>query len=456
MRIDLERLILAMMIDLIRKHAAPVPRYTSYPTALSFTNDVTEETYATWLAQLSVQDTISLYLHIPFCNSICWYCGCHAKGTRKREPVARYLKALEAEIELVSARTPMGIRVNNLHWGGGSPNSLSPEEIRQLAHTLKAHFHISNESAFAVEIDPRSLTEAQSQAFAEVGVNRASLGVQDFDADVQAAIGRIQSFDVTRTAAENLRRSGITSLNIDLVYGLPRQTRDSAERTMDGVLELNPDRIALFGYAHLPAKIKRQRLVDETNLPGSEKRFALANRMASRLTAAGYVRVGLDHFARPEDPLSVGPIRRNFQGYTTDTSSALIGLGATAIGQMPDGYVQNAISVAEYERRIQSGKLATQRGYELTKDDRIRAFVIERLMCDLAFPARALCEHFGAKALHLIEDARELVKADSDGLVEPDGSGFRVTEKGRPFLRSIAACFDQHTNIANNRFSVGV
>ncbi len=450
------RNIRAMMVDLIRKHAAPIPRYTSYPTALSFNDQIDSETYASWLAQLSPKDTISLYLHIPFCKSICWYCGCHAKGTRRKEPVQRYLKALETEISLVSARIPKGVRVDHVHWGGGSPNSLEPDEIERLANTLNTHFEISSDATFAVEIDPRSLTEAQARAFAKAGVNRASLGVQDFDRDVQTAIGRIQSYEVTQTAADHLRQSGITSINIDLVYGLPNQTRESAEKTMDCVLALNPERIALFGYAHLPAKIKRQRLVDETNLPGSEQRFALANRMASRLATAGYVRIGLDHFARPDDPLSVGPIRRNFQGYTTDASSALIGMGATAIGQTPNGYVQNAIAVGDYERSVFNGELATRKGYELTNEDRIRAFVIERLMCDLRFPSHALIDRFGADAMHLLEFANDLVEADKDGLVEADGRGFCVTEKGRPFLRSIAACFDQHTNIKKNSFSVGV
>ncbi len=445
-----------MTPEFVRKHAAPVPRYTSYPTALSFSEDVGCETYTGWLSELSDDDTASVYVHIPFCQSICWYCACHTKGSRNPVPVKRYLKTLRAEIDMVSSRLSTGPKIAHLHWGGGSPNVLDPGDIAELASTLNTRFNIMPDAEFSVEIDPRFLTAEQAKAFAKAGVTRVSLGVQDFDDDVQAAIGRIQPFNTTQRAANLMRENSVRGLNIDLVYGLPRQTRTSVERTMDGVLALAPDRIALFGYAHLPQKFARQKLIDADALPSPEQRFALANRMASRLTEAGYVRVGLDHFAQPGDSLALGPIRRNFQGYTTDVSGALIGLGATAIGQMPQGYVQNAVAIADYESRIASGQLATAKGYAMTREDLMRALVIDRVMCDLTFPAQSLRDQFGSDAEPLIADALDLAETDRDGLVRANGDGFSVTEKGRPFLRSIASCFDSHTDLANRSFSTGV
>jgi oxygen-independent coproporphyrinogen-3 oxidase len=268
--------------------------------------------------------------------------------------------------------------------------------------------------------------------------------VQDFDPKVQAAINRRQSFETTELAVKALREHGIDRINIDLVYGLPHQTRDSVEDTIGKVLTLAPDRIAAFGYAHLPSRLKHQALIEEAALPGVVERFAQANRLAHMLTAAGYQRIGLDHFARAGDPLASGPVARNFQGYTTDQADALIGLGASAIGRLPEGYLQNCVPAADYERRIAERGLATARGVRLTEGDRMRAFVIERLMCDLAFPAAELDRRFGAAAAPLLDEARALLEADRDRLVERDGEGFRITERGRPFVRSIAACFDAY------------
>ncbi len=445
-----------MTMELVRKYAAPVPRYTSYPTALSFSPRVGSEIHAKWLQDLPLSDPISLYVHIPYCKSICWYCACHAKAARKAEPIRRYLDALEAEISLVEQLIPQGVVVKNIHWGGGSPNSLEASDIKRLTEMLRGKFHVEETAQFAVEIDPRTLSEEQAAAFTEAGVNRASLGVQDFDDGVQEAIGRIQSFETTLGVAKLLRSHGINSINVDLVYGLPRQTRESAENTIKGVLEINPDRIALFGYAHMPSKFKRQRLVDDDALPGVEQRFDLSNLMANRLMEAGYVRVGLDHFARPEDSLANGPVHRNFQGYTSDTATSLIGFGATAISKFPDGYVQNVVPVGEYERLVMAGRLPSVRGYEMSDMDRMRAFAIERLMCDLAFPADGLRKRFGEASKPLFEDAISLVEADRDGLVEGVGEGFFVTEKGRPFLRSISAHFDDHLISKQTRFSTGV
>jgi oxygen-independent coproporphyrinogen III oxidase len=445
-----------MSPDVVKRYASPVPRYTSYPTAPHFSDAVGPAQYGEWLAALPEESRLSLYLHIPYCNQLCWYCGCSTKAVQRYEPIANYLGSLTAEIASVSARVPANHRVTHIHWGGGSPDILKSADIATLAGAAREHFHLADDAEFAVEADPRGLDEARIAAFVAAGVNRVSIGVQDFDPKVQIAINRRQSFEVTRGAIATLRAHGIDQINIDLVYGLPYQTRASVEATVHKVLELAPSRIAAFGYAHLPARLKHQRLIDEAALPDAVERFAQANRLAHILTAAGYVRVGLDHFALPNDPLASGPVNRNFQGYTTDGAEALIGLGATAIGRLPQGYVQNSVPVADYERNVAADGLATARGISLSEGDRMRGFVIERLMCDLAFPAAELGHRFGAAAAPILEEAQALIEADQDHLIERDGAAFRITEKGRPFARAIAACFDSYLGTGEARHAVGV
>lgn len=445
-----------MSPDVVKRYSAPVPRYTSYPTAPHFTDAVGAEEYAAWLDALPEQARLSLYLHIPFCNTLCWYCGCSTKAVQRYEPVAAYLETLQSEMALVAAHLKPQQRTSHIHWGGGTPNILSTGDIEKLAQATRAHFNLADDAEFAIEVDPRALDRDRIAAFARAGVNRASVGVQDFDEQVQTAINRLQSFEMTRDVIAEFRAQGINGINVDLVYGLPHQTRDSVQSTIEKVLTLAPNRIAIFGYAHLPSRFKHQTLIDDDALPGVVERFAQANRLAHALSAAGYVRIGLDHFARPDDPLATGPVARNFQGYTTDASDALIGLGATAIGRLPDGYVQNAVPTADYQRRIGEGKLATVRGIRLSDTDRMRGFVIERLMCDLTFPARELVDRFGTAAQPLIAEAQALVEADQDRLVEADGQSFRVTERGRPFVRAIASCFDSYLADSEARHATGV
>jgi len=445
-----------MSPELVKRYAGPVPRYTSYPTAPHFSDEVGETQYAAWLAALPHSARLSLYLHIPFCSALCWYCGCSTKAVNRYEPVASYLASLRSEIASVAARLPPGHGAGHVHWGGGSPNILEPDDILALAEATRASFNVAQGAEFAVEIDPRGLDRERIAAFARAGVTRVSIGVQDFDETVQAAINRRQSFATTQAAVAGLREHGIGAINIDLVYGLPHQTRDSVGETVRKVLALEPARIAAFGYAHLPARLKHQALIDEAALPGTVERFAQSNRLAHLLTAAGYVRIGLDHFARPDDPLACGPVNRNFQGYTTDAADALIGLGASAIGRLPEGYVQNSVAVGDYRRRIAERGLATVRGFRLSDGDRMRGFVIERLMCDLAFPSAELHRRFGSAAAPLLEQAHALIEADRDRLIEPDGEAFRITERGRPFVRAIAACFDSYIGDKVARHSAGV
>ena len=444
--------------DVLQRYAAPVPRYTSYPTAPHFTDAVNGETYASWLEALPSRATLSLYLHIPFCDRLCWYCGCTTKATRQYHPVAAYLDFLITELNTVADRLPADCRTLNIHWGGGSPSILQPDDILRLAALVKSRFNLTNNAEFAIEIDPGNIDAPRIAAFAEAGVNRVSIGVQDFSDKVQAAINRPQSIESTRQVVARFRDAGVRSINIDLVYGLPHQTRASVDRTIAEVIAMAPDRIALFGYAHLPSRLTHQRLIPDETLPGATERFAQANRAANRLTAAGFRRIGLDHFARPDDHLAQSRVHRNFQGYTTDAADALLGFGTSAIGKLPQGYVQNSAATADYQRRIGAGGLATARGRALTDEDRARGLVIERLMCDLAFPADELKARFPDMAEPLIAEAEAVLESDMDGLVAPlaDSGIFRVTEKGRIFLRSVCACFDGYFGQSEARYSAGV
>jgi oxygen-independent coproporphyrinogen-3 oxidase len=433
-----------MSPEMVKRYSAPVPRYTSYPTAPHFSPAVGPEHYAAWLEDLPAGAPLSIYAHIPFCHSLCWYCGCSTKAVQRPEPVAAYLETVLREIESVSLRLGRGHEVDHIHWGGGSPNILTPPQIMALNDALRRGFSVSSDAEFAVEVDPRTLSEVQVATFARIGVNRVSIGVQDFDPKVQTTINREQSFSTTEQAVAWFRAHGIGAVNIDLVYGLPHQTRDSVEETIRKVLLLAPDRIAIFGYAHLPSRFRHQTLIEEASLPDVVERFAQANRLAHILTGAGYVRIGLDHFAKRDDSLARGRVHRNFQGYTSDDAGVLIGLGASAIGQLPQGYVQNATATGDYMRKIAEKGLATARGRRLTDEDRMRGLVIERLMCDLEFPTEELRTRFGAAAQPVLDEAEILVQSDQDHLIERTDSGFRVTDRGRPFVRSIAACFDSY------------
>jgi len=441
---------------LVRRYAAPVPRYTSYPTSPHFTGEVGPAEYAAWLGDVPRGARLSLYLHIPFCEQLCWYCACSTKAVRRYGPVSDHLQDLSAEIASVSRHLGASVEVVHIHWGGGSPNILTACDIGRLADTLRSSFPVREDAEFAAEIDPRTLTVDRVMAFVQAGLTRVSIGVQDFNPTVQKAIGREQSFAATERAIARFRDAGVCSINIDLVYGLPHQTCGTLEQTIGQVLRLRPDRVAAFAYAHLPERFRHQRLIDGAALPGIVHRFAQGQTVARLLREAGYLPVGLDHFALPGDPLARGPVRRNFQGYTTDAADVLIGLGASAIGRLAQGYVQNAGAVADYARRVREQGLATGRGLVLTPEDRARAFVIERLMCDLVFSGEELSRRHGVAADASLADAQALINSDTDGLIAPTQDGFRVTERGRPFLRAIAARFDAYLGRRNATHSLGV
>ncbi|HWK66629.1 MAG TPA: oxygen-independent coproporphyrinogen III oxidase [Rhizobiaceae bacterium] len=446
--------------DLIRKYAAPAPRYTSYPTAPHFRPGISAGVYRDWLAALEPGATVSLYVHIPFCDRLCWFCACNTKQVRQYAPLQHYLEALHAEIETVASVLDGRTRVGAVHYGGGSPTMLKPDDLIAIDQHLRSRFRFLPEAEIAVEIEANDMDEGRFDALAAIGLSRASLGVQDFDPRVQKAINREQSLDDTRLAVEAVRKRGVKSVNLDLLYGLPQQTEASVAATTEQALRLAPDRLALFGYAHVPWMKKHQTMIDEAVLPGPLERFRQFRRAASLISANGYEAIGLDHFARPSDEMAVasrdGWLRRNFQGYTCDRADALIGLGASSVSQLPQGYAQNAPAAADYERRVSSGDLATVRGIELSDADRMRSWVIERLMCDLGFSRCELLARFGEAGRAVVDEADYLAAADSDGIFERNGTGYIVTERGRPFMRSIAAAFDRYLQTGAGRHSAAV
>jgi oxygen-independent coproporphyrinogen-3 oxidase len=435
-----------MTPELVRKYAQPVPRYTSYPTAPHFHVAVGHAAASAWLAALSPALPLSLYLHIPFCRSLCWFCGCHTRIARHDAPLARYLAQVRDEIALVAAILGGRRTLSHVHLGGGSPSLLRPDDLRRLAETLHRHFAIAPAAEFAVEIDPRTMDSERAAALAEIGVNRVSLGVQDFNPAVQQEINRVQPFGVTALVVGLLRGYGIGQISIDLMYGLPLQTETSIADTVGKTVALEPERVALFGYAHVPWLKKHQRLIDEASLPGAWQRWCQAQTAARALANAGYVAIGLDHFAWPEDPLACaaagGQLRRNFQGYTTDRAGALIGVGTSAIGMLPAGYVQNGVELKHYGAALAAGQLPIARGYAFAPEDRLRAAVIERLMCDLSVDVGATCRATGFSVDHLDAALERVAGLAPDGLAVVDARRVSIPDAARLFMRNVAACFD--------------
>lgn len=438
-----------MQPSVLQKYGeARLPRYTSYPSAPEFSPAVGFDTYGDWLSRLSPDSPASLYLHIPFCRSMCWYCGCHTTITARDQPVSEYLDLLRREIDMVAGRAPQPLPVDTVHYGGGTPTILAPADFVALTDFLRNRFGFAPAAEIAVEIDPRTLTIEMAGALGGAGVGRASLGVQSFDPAVQAAVNRVQSEETTIEAVDRLRMSGIGGINFDLIYGLPHQTVRSCVDTANTAVAMRPDRFAVFGYAHVPSFKKHQRMIDEEALPDSAARMEQALAIADALVAAGYVQIGLDHFALPDDELArsqaAGKLRRNFQGYTTDSCETLIGFGASAIGKTPQGYVQNQVGLGFYADSVASGQLATARGYRLTAEDRLRADIIERLMCDFEVDLAAVCGRHGFNPAGLTAGNKRLFELAEDGVVDLAGGIVRVRRDHRFLVRAAAAAFDAY------------
>jgi oxygen-independent coproporphyrinogen-3 oxidase len=446
-----------LLVDVVRR---TVPRYTSYPTAPHFTKAVDGGIVEGWLDAAGRRGTpVSLYLHIPYCRSICHYCGCATKASRKDEPIVAYVETLRREIALVARRLGR-VKVGHLHWGGGTPNLVPEDAFASVMDDLDAHFDLSDLTEHAIELDPRHLSRRGARFLADMGVTRASLGVQDFDPEVQAAIGRIQPLEMVEDAVVSLRLAGIHAINFDLIYGLPKQTAASIRRTAMHAAGLAPSRIALFGYAHVPWMRPHQTLIDPTALPAASDRLDLARIARETIDAFGYEPIGIDHFARPEDDLTLARderrLRRNFQGYTTDGSDVLIGFGATSIGRLPGGYVQNATAIGHWTRAVQSGHLPVERGIELTRDDRLRADVIERILCYFDVDLLGTAAGHGADPGPLLAAADTLRPMVDAGWIERDGGRVRIVDHETLIARVVASAFDAYLGAGAARHSVAV
>ncbi|MEE8455599.1 MAG: oxygen-independent coproporphyrinogen III oxidase [Limibaculum sp.] len=450
---------------LLAKYDRRVPRYTSYPTAVQFTPAVQGDRYRVWLGGLDPALPLSLYIHIPFCDSLCWFCGCNTKVVRRYAPIAAYMELLLRELDLVADLLPGSgdngrHKVCHVHLGGGTPTILEPADMERLFERLRARFDLLPDADIAIENDPREFNQDLVETMARVGVNRASLGLQDVNLQVQQAVNRVQSIDETTRVAQALRGAGIGSINIDLMYGLPYQSVARVLTSIEAVLELAPDRVCLFGYAHVPWMKKHQRLIDEAGLPDAEERFAQYLAAAARLQEAGYQWIGLDHFARPGDDLAQAArnktLHRNFQGYTTDDAPVRLGFGPSAIGMLPQGFAQNEVPMNVYRDAIEAGALPVARGLVLSEDDRLRGAVIEQLMCFLEADLGAIAHRFEADPRVFTDALAALQEMVADGLVEIDGWKVRVSEAGRPFLRTACAAFDSYLEPTATRHAQAV
>lgn len=432
-----------------------VPRYTSYPPATAFDAQVGPAQFAAWLGALGADEQISIYVHVPYCRQLCWYCGCHTKATKRDEPIARYVDALVHEIDYVSELLNRRQPVAHVHFGGGTPTILTQPQFQRIMAELRRTFAPTHDAEIAIEIDPRSLSREFIAALAACGVNRVSIGVQDFDPDVQRAVNRIQPYEVVAASVESLRGAGVAAISLDLIYGLPLQTVASLKRTVDLALSLQPDRIALFGYAHLPGLKPHQRLIDERTLPGAGLREELFTTAAETLHGAGYVAIGLDHFARADDPLArayrAGRLHRNFQGYTTDRASVLLGFGPSAISTFPQGFAQNTPDIGLWLRDLKAGLLPKVRGRILTDDDQRRAAIIGRIMCAdrIEIPMAA-----GEDAISDNERARLSMLAAA-GVINWDGAVIELTDHGRKLRRHVAAVFDRYSVVSPAMVTAG-
>ena len=443
--------------DLIRRYDGAGPRYTSYPTADRFHDRFGAGDYVDALAERNAEragDPLSLYVHIPFCDTICYYCACNKVITRDRTRAERYLTALFREIDRVASLIEGPREVVQLHWGGGTPTYLSDAQLTALMGKLREHFVIAPEAEVSIEVDPRKADAATIARLAALGFNRLSVGIQDFDADVQRAVNRIQSEEQTRTVIDAAHAHGFVSVNADLIYGLPLQTLAGFGATLDKVIAAGPDRIALYSYAHVPHLVKPQRSIDIATLPTAATKLAILSLAIDRLCGAGYVYIGMDHFARPGDELAraqaAGTLHRNFQGYTTRPECDLVAFGASAIGRIGRVYAQNAKTLDAYYERVDADIVPIARGYRLDDDDILRRDVIARLMCDFALDFAAVERTYGVDfRQRFAPELDAMATLAADGLVDVDGTGIRVTPRGRLLVRTVAMAFDRHLREAS-------
>lgn len=431
----------------ILKYDNQIPRYTSYPTAPNFSSKVGGDIYAKWLKALPQKETLSLYIHIPFCKKICWYCGCYAKATQRYAPVEDYLHILLREIRIVAKLLgKKNHQISHIHFGGGSPTILLPESFELLMKTIESEFNINDDAEIAIEVDPRNVNEEKIISYSKMGVNRASIGVQDFNEEVQLAINRQQSFDSVYDCIKLFRKHGIQDINLDLIYGLPKQTIQMIEKNIDYAMLLNPSRIALFAYAHVRWKKKHMRLIDENDLPDSLTRLKMYKTAAEKLRKEGYLAIGLDHFTKNDDSMTQafknGKLKRNFQGYSTDTADNLIGLGVSSISYLSSGYAQNSLSLEEYKKTILNEKLATIKGISINKEDKMRKTIIDELMCYLEVDLNLICKSFDLPGNYFEKEIDALQNLKKDGLIRIKNNVIRINLVAPQLSRVVSSVFD--------------
>ena len=447
-------------IELIKKYNRPGPRYTSYPTAPHFNESVNGNE---WKRQIQLNNEtakrdLSLYFHLPFCDTLCWFCGCTTVVTRNIDKIEEYLRYLYKEIDMISQDINIDRKVVQMHFGGGTPTYLSPDQILHLGAKINKSFPFSADAEIGCEMDPRELTEEHIIALKEVGFKRASMGVQDFNPKVQKAVNRINPYEMVEEAVGWIRGNGFESLNLDLIYGLPHQSTSNFENTVDKILTLNPDRLAVFNYAHVPWMKPHQKLIKEDDLPVPEEKLEMLKMIIERLTSSGYIYIGMDHFAKADDELAIAQkdknLQRNFQGYSTRAGVDIYAFGMSSISQLENVYVQNFKELPDYYEYLGKGDLPVEKGYILSDDDKIRRETIMRLMCDLELDYQRM-----SKLLQIdfhdyyADELQQMDKFSSDGLIVLSLGKLSVTEKGRLFIRNIAMEFDRYLDNSETRYS---
>ncbi len=451
---------LEVNLDLVKKYNRPGPRYTSYPTAPHFNTEVGEKalTEHIRLNNLNSDRDLSLYFHLPFCDTLCWFCGCTMLVTRNKDKIANYLDYLYKEIDLIANQIHPDRKVVQLHLGGGTPTALTPDQIRSLGIKLKQSFQFSADAEIGSEMDPRELTEDHISALADAGFNRASLGVQDFNPKVQKAVNRINPVEMVSQVVDWIRKYKFQSLNLDLIYGLPHQTSEDFEKTIDQVLKMDPDRLAVFNYAHVPWMKPHQKLINESDLPTPEVKLAMLKMIIERLTSAGYVYIGMDHFAKENDELTIAQneksLQRNFQGYSTKSGTDIYAMGMSSISQLDNIYAQNFKELPTYYEKISAGILPIEKGYILSEDDKLRQETIMRLMCDLELDFNHMSRHLAIDFKEYFKDSLSRMGGfESDGLLTMTKDKLVITNEGRLFIRNIAMEFDAYLDKSEARFS---
>jgi oxygen-independent coproporphyrinogen III oxidase len=439
-------------IDLLKKYDKAGPRYTSYPTAPYFHDGVGPQTYLDHLKKdglANPQQDISLYFHLPFCDTLCYFCGCNMMVTRNQQKIEEYIEYLDKEMALLQPHLNPHRKIKQLHWGGGTPTHLSPDQIRRLGEAIHKWFPFDANAEVSVELDPRELTREHMVALKEIGFNRCSMGVQDFDEKVQKAVNRLQPESVTVQTLHWARELGFMSINLDLMYGLPFQKADSYEQTIDRILALNPDRLAVFNYAHLPQLIKHQQLIKDEWLPSPEEKLQLLKLSIEKLTGAGMVYIGMDHFAQPQDELTIalenGSLYRNFQGYSTHAGLNLLAIGITGIGMLSDLYIQNFKDLETYYQAIDNDKLPIKHGVKLNTDDQLRREIITELMCNFSLQKKTFEQKYNIQFDHYFAQAlKNLESFEADNLIRLNDETLDITEEGRLLIRNIVMNFDAY------------